>query len=341
MSRFMTHEQCRRFGARPPLGVLRFEPIQKRLIWGGRRLADLLGKRLGPGADYAESWELSDHRDDISMVAEGPLAGTSLRQLVEERALDLFGPSLANCRQFPLLVKFLDANQTLSVQVHPDDEQGRLLANDNGKTEAWVVMHAEPGALIYAGLRADVGRDEFAKGLETGQVEPLLHRFEARPGQCIFIPAGTVHAIGAGVVLAEIQQMSDATFRVFDWGREGPDGKPRKLHLDEALVATDFTRGPVSPIRPIVAHHPAGMLERLVRCPQFVLERLQLRDVGTVGTADRFTIVICLRGSAEVGPESSRTLLKFAETLLLPADLGPCELRPAPSGCDLLLATVP
>src|SRR5262249_44750871 len=159
--------------------------------------------------------------DDVSQVAEGPLKGTSLRALIAARGAELLGPGVSAARggQFPLLVKFLDAHHVLSVQVHPDDDRGRRLAADNGKTEAWVILHAEPGSVVYAGLRPGVTRDDLAGAMRSGAVEPLLHRFEPRQGDCILIPAGTVHAIGAGVVLAEIQQMSDATFRVHDWGR--------------------------------------------------------------------------------------------------------------------------
>ncbi len=237
----------------PPgsLYPLRFEPILRRLIWGGRRLGTVLHKPIGDGNDYAESWELSDYRDAVSVVNEGELAGTTLRDLVHHRRRELLGPALLGHHQFPLLVKFIDAREVLSVQVHPDDEKGKRLAGDNGKTETWVVVGAEPGSLIYAGLKSGVTREQFGKAIEAGRVEPLLHRFPAQPGDCIMIEAGTVHAIGAGVLLAEIQQMSDATFRVYDWGRVGADGRPRELHIREALESIDFSRGPVNPMIPL------------------------------------------------------------------------------------------
>src|SRR5579864_5723002 len=285
-----------------PLYPLQFEPILKRLIWGGRRLATILNKSLGQESDYAESWEVSDYGDDVSRVTNGPLAGMSLRSLVRERGAELFGQAMGPCHQFPLLVKFLDANRVLSVQVHPDDERGRRLAGDNGKTETWVIVHAEPGSLIYAGLCPGVTRASFAAALETGQVEPLLHRFEARAGDCIMIPAGTVHAIGAGVVLAEIQQMSDATFRVYDWGRVDASGQPRKLHLAEALESTNFDAGPVNPIVPTAEPIASGQRERLSHCRYFALERLRLTAPTAVGAGsnDRFTILIGLAGSGEL-----------------------------------------
>ncbi len=233
-----------------PLYPLYFEPILRRLIWGGHRLGTILHKSIGPGSDYAESWELSDYHDQVSVVRDGPMAGTTLRELVRDRAEELFGSSGDIQEQFPLLVKFIDAAQSLSVQVHPDDEKGRKLAGDNGKTETWVILAADPGSLIYAGLRPGVGAEQLREAIESGQVEPLLHRFEARPGDSILIEAGTVHAIGAGVLLAEIQQMSDATFRVFDWNRVGTDGKPRELHIRQAMESIDFRRGPVNPLEP-------------------------------------------------------------------------------------------
>jgi mannose-6-phosphate isomerase len=324
-----------------PLYPLRFEPILKRLIWGGRRLESVLGKTLGEGGEYAESWEVSDHRDDVSRVAEGPLAGESLRSLLRERGEELLGKALGPRPQFPLLVKFLDAHQVLSVQVHPDDTLAWRLVNDNGKTEAWVVVHAGPGSLIYAGLRPGVTRTQFAAGLESGDVEPLLHRFPPKPGDCILIPAGTIHAIGAGVVLAEIQQMSDATFRVFDWGRLGPDGRPRALHVAEALEAIDFEAGPVDPLAPREDAVPGGIRDRLAYCPYFALERWRLWDPVRIGAHDRFTLVLGLGGSAAVTYDGRTYPLCLGQTLLLPAAIGPCQVSPRGGEATVLSCVVP
>ncbi len=212
-----------------PLYPLRFRLLVRRYLWGNRRLETCLGKSLGPGNDYAESWEVADHGADQSIVDAGPLAGTALGDLVRLRAAELFGRCHPQAN-FPLLVKFLDAAQSLSVQVHPNDEQAaRLDPPDLGKTEAWYILAADPGSRIYAGLRPGVEREQLAEAIAQGTCEKMLHCFEPKAGDCLFIPAGTVHALGAGLLVAEVQQSSDTTFRLYDWNRVGPDGKPRAL----------------------------------------------------------------------------------------------------------------
>ncbi len=313
--------------SRVPHYPLRFKPILRRLIWGGRRLGTVLHKPIGDAADYAESWEISDYHDQVSVVQDGSLAGRTIRELIHTRAEDLLGPAVGPREQFPLLVKFIDAHQNLSVQVHPDDETGRRLAGDNGKTETSVIVDAEPGSAIYAGLKQGVGRDEFAAAIRAGEVEHLLHRFEPKRGDCILIESGTVHAIGAGVLLAEIQEMSDATFRIYDWGRVGDDGKPRPLHLREAMESIDFERGPVNPIKAEAERVAGGgVREKLSRSAYFALERLALNEPTTVGQHDRFTILMGLEGSADIGQGGEHVRLEFGQTVLLPAASGPCEI---------------
>jgi mannose-6-phosphate isomerase len=311
-----------------PLYPLRFRPILRQLIWGGRRLGTVLCKPIGDASDYAESWELSDYHDVVSVLEEGPLAGITLRELVKSGGLELLGEAIAPREQFPLLVKFIDANEVLSVQVHPDQETGRRLAGDNGKTETWVILAAEPGSLIYSGLKSGVGPDEFARAVATGAVERLLHSFEPRPGDSILIEAGTVHAIGAGVLLAEIQQMSDATFRVFDWGRVQPDGTPRALHISQAMQSIRFDRGPVNPIKPDVIPIKCGSRERLAASAYFALERLSITGPVHVGHSDRFTILVGLGGRADIVHDGKPVALDFGQTLLLPAAIGECEIDP-------------
>ncbi len=321
-----------------PLYPMSFEPILRQLIWGGRRLGTVLKKHLGTASDYAESWEISDYRDAVSVVNAGPLKGTSLRELIRERGAELLGERMSTVEQFPLLVKFIDANEVLSVQVHPNDEQGQRLSGDGGKTEAWVVMAVQPGGLIYAGLKEGVQRPDFEAAIKAGTVPKLLHAIEPRPGDCILIEAGTVHAIGAGVLLAEIQQTSDATYRVDDWGRTGPDGKPRALHLREALEVIDFDRGPVSPIIPKAETHAWGKREPLARSEFFEFDRWSLQASTTLGREQEFTILLGLEGQSSVIHNGESHPLGFGSSMLVPASVGRFEIEPI--GASTVLSCV-
>ncbi len=308
---------------------LRFQPLFRRYLWGGRRLETMLGKVIGDGEDYAESWELVDHGDDQSVVNNGPLVGLSLSQLVATHNADLFGRH-AGQSQFPLLLKFLDCNRTLSVQVHPNDAQGaRLDPPDLGKTEAWVVLAAEPGSKIYAGLQPGVTKHDLQQALEDGTCDRCLHKLEPQVGDCIFIEAGTVHALGEGLVIAEIQQASDTTFRLFDWNRVGADGKPRPLHIEQSLEVTDFQRGPVAPQEPQATDQPGR--ERLVECDKFVLDRRTLTGPQNVGGDERFHLLTVISGVVQVGEEQ----LALGETCLLPAATGIVEVEPQGSAVVL------
>ncbi|MCO6459050.1 MAG: class I mannose-6-phosphate isomerase [Pirellulaceae bacterium] len=311
----------------PDLYPLCFRPLLRRYLWGGRRLERMLNKPLPAGDDYAESWELVDHGADQSEVADGPLRGQTLGRLVAEYGEQLLGRHHPQPR-FPLLFKFLDAHRSLSVQVHPDDAAAaRLNPPDLGKTEAWVVLHADPGSRIYAGLKPGFDRPAVQRELLRGTTEQCLHWFEPRVGQCVFLPAGTVHALGAGLVVAEIQQASDATFRLFDWNRVGADGKPRPLHVEAALDAIDYGRGPVLPQTPRPAADPDA--ETLVTCDKFELTRWRLDRPRTWGGDRRFHILSVVGGRATLQWESS-TVLTTGQTILLPACQPPTCLAPDP-----------
>jgi len=303
------------------MNPLRFVPLLKRLRWGGRRLGTVLGKPIGPEQDYAESWEVCDHGADQSLVAAGPHAGLALSQLVQEHGKEIFGRQ-AGLTQFPLLLKFLDAADRLSVQVHPNDEQARLFdPAERGKTEAWVIIAADPGSVVYAGLQPGVTRQRLADAVMCGAVEECLHRVVVNPGDCLFIPAGTVHAIGEGILLAEVQQSSDLTFRLFDWNRLGADGKPRALHPEESLACVDFDRGPVTPATPeVIASEAGNRTEVLVSCPYFRMVRRVLQSAVELPAEDRCRILMLLDGEAECRDGEGLELIRTGETLLLPAD---------------------
>jgi len=312
---------------------LRFEPIFRRYLWGGRRLASVLGKVIGEGDNYAESWEVVDHGEDQSVVAYGPLKNVALRDLVSTRGQELFGRHSPQ-KRFPLLLKFLDCNRVLSVQVHPDDDRARRLdPPDLGKTEVWVVLHADPGGLVYAGLKEGVDRDALEDAIEKGTAESCLHCFEPQPGDCIFIPAGTVHALGAGLVVAEVQQASDTTFRLYDWNRVDADGKARPLHVEQGLDATDFNRGPVQAQTP----QPTGSshVDRLVASDKFVLDRWCFSDQQTLRGDERFHVLAVLDGAVSVEGDPCNEPLVRGHVALLPACAG--DVRFDPHGPTTLL----
>ncbi len=308
------------------LPPLRFRPILRDYLWGGRRLSEL-GKSIGTGERAAESWEIVDHGRDQSIVADGPFAGESLHALVDEHGVALFGLHQSRT-QFPLLFKFLDCQQTLSVQVHPNDAQGaKLQPPDLGKTEAWVILAAEPGSKLYAGLKRGIDRPTLERELAHGKCDVCLHEFEPKVGDCVLIEAGTVHALGAGLLVAEIQQSSDTTYRLFDWNRVDRDGKPRELHIQQALETIDFTRGPVDPVVP--AAPGIGGNERLVECDKFVLDRRAIKNAETVSEDARFHFLAVVDGNVEVTFSDDRKALKRGDTILIPASSQGAKIQSA------------
>jgi mannose-6-phosphate isomerase len=309
---------------------LEFQPLLKRARWGGRRLGSVLAKSIGPETDYAESWEIADHGSDQTVVARGEFAGWTLSRLVAERNSELFGRH-AGLRQFPLLIKFLDAYDRLSVQVHPDDRLAKQLhRGGNGKTEAWIIVGDRPGSVIYAGLRPGVDRAGLERAAAEGTVDDCLHRVPVLAGDCVFIPAGTVHAIGEGLLLAEIQQTSDVTFRLYDWGRSAADGQPRPLHVEQALECIDFGRGPVDPVEPALRQVGEHRIEELVRCPHFEIRRHVTRQEFEVEAEGRFRVLMVLHGHAHWRCGAEDHEFPHGRTLLLPAAAPP--LRVAPQG---------
>src|SRR5256885_5948958 len=237
---------------------LSFTPVYKTVLWGGRRLGRWR-PALPPG-QIGEAWDLADHDAGMSVVAGGPRAGTTLRALVAGHGAALVGRGFAG-GAFPLMIKLIDATDRLSVQVHPDDAIARSLhVGANGKTECWLVL--EDGGELFQGTRPGVDRESFARALAAGRVAETLNRFEPRAGDCFFLGARTVHALGAGCLVYELQQTLDVTFRVHDWDRVGADGKPRALHVDAALATIDFAGGDYGPRRPAWRDEEAGRVRR-------------------------------------------------------------------------------
>ena len=219
---------------------LTFDPIYKERVWGGRNLERLYQKKLPPHVPVGESWEITDRPEGVSVIANGPLAGKDLRWLMEHHAEELLGPANSQGGRFPLLVKILDAREKLSLQVHPPAQVAGRLGGEP-KTELWYVADAQPGAELYVGLRRGVARAEFQHKITDGTVADCFHRVPVKPGDVMVLPSGRVHAIGAGIVIFEIQENSDTTYRVFDWNRPGLDGQPRALHVEQSLESIDFS----------------------------------------------------------------------------------------------------
>ena len=317
-----------------PIYPLTFEPAFRPYIWGGRNLETLFGRVLPPGI-VAESWEISGHPSSPTKVNAGTLAGLTLPQIQE-----ILGPRLVGTRsewatdrgKFPLLVKLLDANRPLSVQVHPPDPYA--LANEGGelgKTEMWVVLHAKPGAEIVYGLSKETNRESFQRALQEGTLSDLLYRQAVKQGDAIFVPTGTLHALLAGVVVAEIQQNSDTTYRVYDWERVGQDGKPRPLHIDKALDVINFDMVQPKVCKPLVVDSGDGVHRaELSRCPYFVVEEIRLETGASYsGLCDGSTFQIwgCISGHAEIGWEGEALPLCAVQFALLPAALGGFSLH--------------
>jgi mannose-6-phosphate isomerase len=299
------------------LPILKFQPICKPAIWGGRELERLFGRRPPGGDPVGESWEIVDLPGEQSAVADGPLAGTTLADLRRDRRDGLLGPVGLLEGRFPLLVKLLDARRTLSVQVHPDEAACRRVGGGaRPKTEAWYVIERDPGAELFVGLREGVDRRLFEESLSQGEVEGLLNRVAVEPGDFVYLPAGTVHAIGAGLVLAEVQQSSDTTYRVFDWNRTGFDGRPRALHVPEALEAIAFGRGGAQPpFRGPASGRPG------LRCPSFSMEIVG-EDEGVVEISNPGPVALLgVRGGGRrtVSVAGGARGLSRGETLLVPA----------------------
>lgn len=309
-------------------------------VWGGRALATHLGREIGEGS-YGESWELSAHGEHPSVVAEGPLAGRRLSDLWCSEHRALVGDASTWPDEFPLLIKLLDCQELLSVQVHPNDALARQLGIDQyGKTEAWIVLDAKPTARIYAGLKRGVDRQSLERHLQAGTVDECLHSFTPQAGDCIFIPAGTVHTMGGGVLLAEVQQSSDATLRLFDWNRPAAAG--RSLHIKESLQAIDWKAGPVAPCQgdPLPGLPATVRGEQLLDCAFFGLRRYEL--TGNWRPTDRgaLTIWMVLEGSAELFAEGFRRKFSIGDTVLVPATTGQIEWRGDPAA-TLLEVTGP
>lgn len=289
-------------------------------VWGGRRLATVMGKTLPTEEPFGEAWEMHD----TATVANGPLAGRALSAVLADYGQELVGPGNNPAEGLPLLAKFLDATDWLSVQLHPNDEQARELEGEpRGKTEAWYVIEAEPGARLVIGLKPGTTPEQMAAAIESTTLEDLLVYADVVPGDVLFVRAGTIHALGPGLLIYEIQQSSDITYRLYDWGRLDLNGKPREMHIEKGKRVANLQS------LPEIVHtgHQTGQIVEIVQSPYFTTLLYQLNDANGISIAlnterQRFHILTCIDGAAQVDAGETQVDLVKGRTALIPASVG-------------------
>ena len=296
-------------------------------IWGGRRLETKFDKKLPPKIRIGESWEIVDRPEAQSVVGAGPLRGKTLHELWTQHRKEIFG-DVSDSPRFPLLLKLLDANEKLSLQVHPTEKVAAKLGGEP-KTESWYVAAADPDAELFVGLKEAMTREQFEGALRSGTIAEHVHTIRVKAGDAMFLPAGRLHAVGAGNLLVEIQQNSDTTYRVYDWDYVDEKGKPRQLHVDLALKCIDFNDCKPQLLR------PKG--ELLLKHTLFEVQKWVLDRPRQVAPRGRFAMVCCLTGSLQCGDVD----LAPGEVFLVPAELRDRQLRTLRSGTSLLRVTIP
>ena len=312
-----------------PMYPLRFEPMYQYRIWGGRRLAERLTAPLPGDEPIGEAWLLSDRDDHRSKVAAGPLKGLTIRQLLEQSPVKVLGKLAGRFSRFPVLLKFLDAHDKLSIQVHPKDGQtGFIPAGESGKTEAWIVLEAGPASRIYAGLKPGTTRDDLERALGSEEVGDLLSSFVPTPGDAVFVKAGTVHSL-EDMVVFEVQENSDVTFRLYDWDHVDPKTcKPRPLQVQQAMACIDLDQVAVSPVVPVVEEEAPVRRERLFHCEHFSVWRHTGQSPFSVGAADTPRVLIGIVGEGELEHSGTHYPVARGDVVLLPAAVGACPYRP-------------
>ena len=316
------------------IALLRFRPLYHTRIWGGRRLESVLGRTLPDDLPYGESWELCDREEAQSVVISGPHQGRTLHELWSRHRAEVFGAKFAGhpAVRFPMLLKVLDCNEVPSLQVHPPAAVAESLKGEP-KTEMWYVAHAEPGSALYAGVKRGVTRSGFEEALHRGAVDSLVHQVEPRTGEYMFVESGRLHALGGGLLVYEIQQNSDTTYRVFDWNRMGLDGRPRDLHIQQSLQCIDF-----EDFEPAMERADEG--EPFVTCPYFEvsLQSIPAGEDATLLQPETFVCIAVTRGEIAIGSESVRA----GEFVLVPAgEAGAIRQVSSPAGAAWLEMRIP
>jgi mannose-6-phosphate isomerase len=308
---------------------LKFDPILKEKIWGGDTLQRNYGKNAGNNKKIGESWEISGLTGDISIVSNGFLAGNSLEELIEVYMGDITGDYVYDKFgiEFPLLIKLIDAREVLSIQVHPGNELARKRHNAYGKTEMWYILEAQTDSKIYNGFTKTIDKELYLEYLKENKIQQIINNEHIKGGESFFIPAGMVHSIGAGTVLAEIQQTSDITYRIYDWNRKGTDGIERELNIDLAIDAIDFSASGKAKIQKAVT---LNRTENLVACNYFNVDIILFdKPLGKdYNLIDSFVIYICIDGEFVINWDNKKEVVSKGETILLPAMIKEVVLEP-------------
>lgn len=312
------------------MSIYKLKPACKDYLWGGHRLVDDYGIEFD-GDICAEAWLLSCHKDGKSTIAGGQYAGKTLEELIDIEGQEILGTNCRDFEDFPILIKLIDARNPLSIQVHPGEEYARRNEGQHGKTEMWYVLDAREGAFLYQGFEQEISREEFEERIKNNTLEEVLHKEFVKKGDVIFITPGTLHAIGAGVLVAEIQQSSNVTYRIYDYGRVGSDGKTRPLHIRQALDVTRIAR----------PDKLGDYGKYLLSCEYFNVERAEITEGGAYdGCVDNssFASIIVLEGDLEIEIGSEKTRAAKGESVFIPAGLGKYKI----SGTgEVLVTTIP
>ena len=311
---------------------LKFKPILKHYLWGGGNLKQLFPEKISASESVAESWEISDIGEDVSIVVNGGLAGTSLRDLLKTRGAEILGKENVSQSKgsFPLLIKLIDAEDQLSIQVHPDDGYAkRSEAGKRGKTEMWYLLHTSKRAKLYCGFQSGVTRDQFLKAQKRDRYEELLQSYATQPGDVFFVPAGTIHSIGKGNILFEVQVASDLTYRLYDWGRvDKKTGNPRPTHLEKSNAVILFENPQAGKVLTKVLEKTKSFLkEELVHCPYFKVDKWTVDKSAEEKIDGKFRIYCMTRGKGEFVSNASVVSFQAGDTFLIPAALEKVQIK--------------
>lgn len=317
--------------------LMLLEPDFKERIWGGQKLNTLLNKEI-PYAQTGETWEIACHENGNSIIKNGSLKGMTLKVAIDTYGDELLGHAIKEGEKFPLLLKFIDAKDLLSIQVHPDDAYA--FTNENGelgKNEAWYIIDAEIGSKLIVGLKDGVTKDQFMKAFHEEQLETVLNELEVKKGDVINIPAGLIHAIGAGILLAEIQQNSDTTYRVYDWGRIGLDGKMRELHVEKSLEVIDFEGKHSKTVVEGTKQIERGYeVTYYIKNKYFALDKINIsKSYSVCKQTKQFELFMCVEGNAEVSCEENTIIVADGDSFMVPASISEYSIR----GCGTFIKT--